>query len=174
MIDVVRKALAPRLLEACPDLSLRAEDETDVPFLAELYASTRAEEMATVLWPPGAVQAFLREQFTLQRRHYRAHYLGAEFLVIERAARPIGRLYLHRVGAEIRLMDIALLPARRGQGIGTRLLDALLDCAAREACEVTLHVEPHNPVLRLYRRRGFRLIEDRGVYLFMGRRPGLS
>jgi ribosomal protein S18 acetylase RimI-like enzyme len=66
-------------------------------------------------------------------------------------------------------MDIALLPAYRGQGIGTRLLDALL--AQAQGAPVTLHVEPLNPAQRLYRRLGFRLLEDRGVYHFLEWRP---
>jgi ribosomal protein S18 acetylase RimI-like enzyme len=36
---------------------------------------------------------------------------------------------------------------------------------------VTLHVEPLNPAQRLYRRLGFRLLEDRGVYHFLEWRP---
>ncbi|MCA1852145.1 MAG: GNAT family N-acetyltransferase [Beggiatoa sp.] len=42
------------------------------------------------------------------------------------ADRPAGRLYVNDGAEEIRLMDLALLPAYRGQGIGSSLLDALL------------------------------------------------
>jgi hypothetical protein len=75
--------------------------------MARLYASTRTEELAPVPWPEEIKQAFLHAQFELQRGHYRKHYRHAEFLVIERAGQPIGRLYLHP-GAheEIRIMDI--------------------------------------------------------------------
>ena len=31
--------------------------------------------------------------------------------------------------------------------------------------------EPNNPALKLYERLGFRLIEERGVYLFLGWMP---
>jgi hypothetical protein len=32
---------------------------------------------------------------------------------------------------------------------------------------VRIHVERQNPALALYERLGFRLLEDRGVYLFL-------
>jgi hypothetical protein len=34
-----------------------------------------------------------------------------------------------------------------------------------------MHVERFNPALRLYERLGFRLVEDRGVYLFLEWQP---
>jgi len=37
-----------------------------------------------------------------------------------------------------------------------------------------LHVEPDNPAQRLYQRLGFRLIENRGVYDFLGWKSQLN
>ena len=78
-----------------------------------------------------------------------------------------GRLYVARWPAEIRIMDIALLPAHRGRGAGTALLRDLM--AEAEAAEkpLTIHVERFNPALRLYLRLGFTPIEDKGVYLLL-------
>ena len=39
--------------------------------------------------------------------------------------------------------------------------------AAAGGKSVTIHVERMNPALRLYERLGFRLVEDKGVYLFL-------
>jgi len=166
-------AFAPRLMRACPDLVLRTERDEDMYFLRDLYAATRAEEMAPVEWPEQDKRNFLAHQFALQAEHYRRHYQGAELLVIERDGASIGRIYLHRNRnlPEIRLMEVALLDAVRGQGIGTRLVRALLEIALDDGCRVTLHVEPNNPAQRLYARFGFSLIEDRGVQHFLGREP---
>ncbi|MGH8582878.1 MAG: GNAT family N-acetyltransferase [Gammaproteobacteria bacterium] len=160
----MRDTLASALADG---IALRAETAADWEFVVSLYAATRAAEMAPVHWPQGALQAFLRCQCELQRAHYRTHYEGADFWVLEREAGPIGRLYLHVRPAEIRIMDIALLPAECGRGLGTRLLKALLGHAQSQQASVTLHVEPLNPAQRLYRRLGFRLNEDRGVYHFL-------
>jgi GNAT superfamily N-acetyltransferase len=148
---------------------LREEGEGDREFLAGLYADMRAEELAPVQWPEDAKLAFLREQFELQRSHYRQHYAGAEFLVIQAQGQPIGRLYARRGGTEIRLMDIVLLRTWRGRGIGARLIGALIEFADRHGEEISLHVEPENPVRRYYERCGFVFEEDRGAYHFMRR-----
>lgn len=66
---------------------------------------------------------------------------------------------------EAQVLDVAVTPERRGQGIGATLVAALLSAvAARGATAVTLEVADDNlPALRLYRRAGF-VVE--------GRRPG--
>ncbi len=160
--------LASRLAAQCPDVSLRVENDADRAFLSDLYASTRTDELAQVPWDDAAKRGFLAEQFTLQHAHYVKNYVGAEFVVIEQHGRAIGRIYLRATGREIRLMDIALVPEKRGQGIGRSLIEALLRIAREDAAEITLHVEPNNPAMRLYDQLGFRLIENRGVYLFLG------
>jgi GNAT superfamily N-acetyltransferase len=154
-----------------PDVSLREEGEQDRGFLAALYASTRAEELAAVPWSDAQKREFLDHQFALQREQYRLHYAGAEWLVIEREQQPVGRLYLKRGRVDLRLMDIALMPELRGQGLGTRLTRAVLEWGDALGLPVTLHVEPFNPAYRLYRRFGFAYVRSTGVYHFLERPP---
>lgn len=150
-------------------LGLRPERDTDLPFLRELYASTRAEELAPVPWPDAAKRDFLDQQFALQREQYRGHYRGADFLVLLDRDAPIGRMYVHRTTHELRLMDVALLPARRNRGLGTALLRRLLALGAFEDKPVTLHVEPFNPAYSMYRRHGFEHERSTGIYHFLVR-----
>ncbi|MDZ4812664.1 MAG: GNAT family N-acetyltransferase [Pseudomonadota bacterium] len=186
-------ALAPELGEALslqhPDIGLRAESEADLDFVVALYTDTRWEELAPVDWPEPAKRAFLDQQGRLQHEHYLKHYAGAEMLLIvtdraqtesadaqwhdpAAAARElIGRIYLRAGSTEIRLMDIALLPRFRGRGIGHCLIEALQAQGAARGIGITLHVEPTNPAQRLYQRLGFALIEQRGVYDFLGWSP---
>jgi len=155
-----------------PDgLHLRAVEAADMDFLRALYAQVRADEMAQVQWPDEAKRAFLGEQADLQHRHYVANYPGADLLVIESGTERIGRIYVYRTPSEIRLMDIALLEGWRNRGFGSGMLRDLMDEARASGSEITLHVEPNNPAQRLYERLGFRLIEHRGVYDFLGWKP---
>lgn len=154
---------------ALADVVLRDERDDDLPFLRDLYASTRREELAPLPWDEAQKRTFLDQQFELQRAQYRQHYAGAEWLVIERAGDAIGRLYLQRGGAEARLMEIALLPGERGGGLGTRIVRAVLDWADARDLPVTLHVEPFNPAYRLYRRLGFAYVRSTGIYHFLER-----
>ena len=162
-----RPAAWPRAT-AC-GLSLREAMPTDTDFLAQVYADTRREELAVVPWTEDQKAAFLRHQFELQDAYYRQHYFGAAFFVIEAAGMGLGRLYLHRQPAELRLMDIALLHPWRGQGRGTALILDVVEHADRLGLPLSLHVEEHNPVQSLYARLGFQFKEDRGVYQFLMR-----
>jgi ribosomal protein S18 acetylase RimI-like enzyme len=60
-----------------------------------------------------------------------------------------------------------LLPEYCNRGIGSTLLRQLQSEAAAAGKPLRIHVERFNPALRLYERLGFRVIDDRGVYLFM-------
>jgi ribosomal protein S18 acetylase RimI-like enzyme len=150
---------------------LRPIVASDQPFLRDLYSQVRAEELAPVPWPEAAKRDFLAQQADLQHSHYVANYPGADLLVIESASIPIGRIYVYRSKNEIRLMDIALVPDWRNRGVGTMLLRELMDEARASGSSITLHVEPNNPAQRMYERLGFRLIEHRGVYDFLGWDP---
>jgi RimJ/RimL family protein N-acetyltransferase len=76
----------------------------------------------------------------------------------------VGRLYVDRRTDEMRIIDIALLTEYRRQGIGSRLLREILAEGQAAGLPVRIHVERHNPALRLYYRLGFRKVGDRGVY----------
>jgi ribosomal protein S18 acetylase RimI-like enzyme len=150
---------------------MRGEQDSDQPFVDALYTDMRWEELAPVPWPNAAKIAFLQEQSRLQADHYRKNYPGAALCVVERDGEPVGRFYLYVSAGEFRLMDIALLPAWRGQGHGARMIVALMQVAHRQCRDITLHVEPNNPALRFYARLGFTLREDKGVYHFLGWSP---
>jgi len=152
-------------------VQLRSVTEADRPFLFRVYAATREQELAGVGWSADERESFLSQQFEAQDRHYREHYPGASLCVVERAGKPIGRLYVARWPDEIRIMDIALLPEHRGQRIGSGLLSELVVEGAASGRRVTIHVEAFNPARHLYERLGFRPAGERGVYIFMEWRP---
>lgn len=62
-------------------------------------------------------------------------------------------------GEAIPELAVALYPDFRGQGIGTRLMQALLaELRSRGFAAVSLSVQQANPAGRLYRRLGFRIV----------------
>ena len=152
-------------------ISYREASDDDLPFLAEVYFSTRREEVAQSGWPVEQQVAFLTLQHEAQHAHYRKGYKGAQWLVIERRGEGIGRLYLLEGAEEVRIVDIALLPDARGGGIGEAILRDVGADASSRGKPVTIHVEKFNPARRLYDRLGFEPIEDKGVYDLMEWRP---
>jgi ribosomal protein S18 acetylase RimI-like enzyme len=68
--------------------------------------------------------------------------------------------------------DIALLPAFRDRGFGSRIPQALLEEASAADRTVTLHVEANNPRAHAwYKRFGFVDVRSSGVHTLMRRDP---
>lgn len=147
-------------------------EPNDLPFLRELYATTRREELAPTRWPQEQIELFLLQQFEAQHRHYLEYFSHAAWEVILDAKRvPIGRLYLDEQEKDFLIIDISLLPHARGQGIGTRILKTLIDRANSSGKSVTIHVEANNPAMSLYQRLGFQTVEEKGIYHLMKHHP---
>lgn len=153
---------ASAVMDSTPELV--EESESDRGFLARLYASTRLDELAPLAWSQAQKMEFLRAQFEAQDRHYREHYADTSRRLIRIDGVLAGRLYLQVRDDEHRIVDIALMPDYRGRGIGGELLSRILEDARAAGKPVRIHVEKNNPAYRLYRRLGFREIEDKGVY----------
>lgn len=166
----LRAAWLPAEADGLPaGLSWRDACHEDLPFFRRLYADVRADELAAVPWPEAVRQAFLDSQFALQHQHYTTHYQPADYLTIEDAGTPVGRLYLYRDEHEANVIDIALLRAARGRGIGSALLRLVQHTARRDGLgSVILHVEQRNAAARrLYERVGFVVEADTGSHLRM-------
>ncbi len=153
------------------EITLRPITDEDDPLLRRIYASTRTDEMAMVPWTEPEKIAFLNLQFEAQHKYYQKMFADAEFSIVERDGEAIGRLYIDRREDEHRLIDIALLPEHRGEGIGGALMREVLDEAREAGKLVRIHVERNNPAMRLYRRLGFEKIEEQGVYFLMEWQP---
>ncbi len=147
--------------------TLRPIAEDDWEFVYQVYASTRQEELSQVPWSAEEKENFLRFQFHAQKTYYDEHFADAEFSIIESEGQALGRLYIDRREDEIRLVDIALLPAARGRGLGGELMADILAEGEAKGLLVRIHVEHNNPAMRLYKRLGFEKIEEQGVYWLM-------
>lgn len=141
---------------------LRLRQPEDLTFLRDLYRSTRAEEVAAAGFDAFTAAIFLNSQFELQCRHFDAHYtIGGQRIVVTAQGRPIGRVELWASGADLRLVDLSLLPEWRGKGLGAALLAAVQQAA--DGRSVSLHVDKLNRAYRLYTRMGFRKAGDTGA-----------
>jgi ribosomal protein S18 acetylase RimI-like enzyme len=127
-------------------IALRPVQAADRPFLLTLFASSRPD---LALLP----EPLVRLQFEAQH----AAYARARRSVVVVDDVDAGRLYVEGE----RVVDITLLPEFRGRGIGTSLLEGLMDE------RVSLSVACLNPARALYERLGFRVVSDDGAYLSM-------
>jgi ribosomal protein S18 acetylase RimI-like enzyme len=152
-------------------LTLQSIKKDDDVFLYELYASTRIEEMALTGWPAQQIDWFLQMQFNLQHNQWQENYPDAAFDLILMKGQPVGRLYVDHQVVEIRVIDIAILPEFRGQGIGTYCLKQLIEEAKNVNKKLSLHVERNNPAMKLYQRLGFKVVNQGEVYFLMEIQP---
>jgi GNAT superfamily N-acetyltransferase len=134
-------------------------ESADREFLLRLYASTRAAELSLTGWDAVACETFVRMQFDAQGTHYRQHWPASLHSIIEvtegHAQLSVGRLWLDWRADTLHLLDISLLPAWCGRGIGSACLGGLQRAAALRGLPVSIHVEQGNPARKLYDRLGF-------------------
>ena len=149
------------------EINLRPVQPADVPTLLAIYASTREGELALTDWDDAQKQAFVEAQFRAQDTYYRGTYVDVSYDLILVDGEPAGRLYVARWPDELRIVDIALLAPFRGRGIGTKLLHELQTEATIAGKPLRIHVERFNPAVSLYARLGFRLLEEKQIYLFL-------
>ena len=152
-------------------LSLRPRTNEDAPFIERLFRSTREEELAIMGMPEEFAGRMVAQQIFAQINHFEHIYPDAEWMIVLQAGEPVGRLYVDEQADGFWLIDISLLPDRRGQGIGAALLAGLLERAAGAGKPIGLSVFKGNPARRLYERFGFTLVSDDGAYERMGWRP---
>ena len=100
------------------------------------------------------------------------HYLAAE----DDAGRLLGWAGVMVVADAAQILTIGVVPEARRQGLGQRLLDALLaEAGRRGAAAVFLEVRVDNEAaLELYRRNGFRQLRVRRGYYGHGRVDGVE
>jgi ribosomal protein S18 acetylase RimI-like enzyme len=135
--------------------TLRLASADDDGWQCAIYASTRADELALTGWSAAQCESFVRQQHQAQQQHYRRHFPASccQLILVDGAV--AGRLWVDRRDDRLHVLDIALLPAFRNLGLGTRCLQALADEAATTGRDVSIQVEIHNPARRLYERLGF-------------------
>jgi ribosomal-protein-alanine N-acetyltransferase len=123
--------------------------------LADLPAVLELEEQ--LFAPDTWTAAMYRDELArTDTRHY---------LVAEEGDRVVGYAGLIAYDDEAHVSTIGVAADRQGEGIGARLLDALLDEADRRTPVVLLEVRADNELAQgLYRRRGFTEVGRRRGY----------
>lgn len=147
--------------------ALRPYVPDDNDFLYELYCSTRIDEFASVGLSEAQLDRFFRIQFQAQQQTFGVNQDESDHRIILVGEERAGRILTFRLAEEIRLADIALLPAYRNRGIGAYLIHDLQTEAENANKPLRLHVAHTNPARRLYARLGFVIIGDTGSHLRM-------
>ncbi len=121
-----------------------------------------------------AYEGVVRKQFgqwneVWQRQHFEDKWAPETFEIVEQAGRRIGALSVSRTEEEVRIIEIQLLPAVQGHGIGTALLERELKFADKRTLPVRLQVLLESRARRLYEQLGFHITGQTGTHFLMER-----
>lgn len=156
-------------------VTLRPVADGDEEFLREVFASSRAEELAALGWTDEQQAGFVDFQFRAQTSDYLRRFPGSEHSVVLVDGKPAGRMWVASQEGELRLLDLTMAPGSRGQGVGTLLLRRLQERAVREDVPLRHTVLVGNDAaLRLYRRLGFVTVGTTGMHVLMEWRRDLT
>jgi ribosomal protein S18 acetylase RimI-like enzyme len=166
-------SIAGLIVSARLATTVRPVRATDEPFLRALLADDRAAEFVGMGLTATMVALMLDQQFRAQQAGYRQNVPEADYLVIEYAGAPVGRLTLAVLAGEsgrtLHILDLAVLTAARRRGIGSAVIASLAGAAlAVGAMRLALSVMVTNTdARRLYERLGFIATNDAGLAITM-------
>ena len=146
-MTTVREASVRRKLEQ--ELAFRAATEADLPFLLDLRRRTMSEHLRS-----SGIEPTERER----NERVLARFECAQIILLSGA--PVGLLKVAKEGKEWDLIQIQIVPERQGTGLGSGILQKLLDEAVHSQAAVILSVLRTNPARRLYERLGFRIVGE--------------
>ncbi|MEH6822478.1 MAG: GNAT family N-acetyltransferase [Motiliproteus sp.] len=157
--------------EGCSGITQRKIQPQDEPFVFRVFAATHGLQFHQACLPEPMIRQLLEQQYRGQQSQFRAHYPDADYDLVLSAGIPIGYIYTNYGPASIALIDIALLPERRGQGTGTQVVRKLIEQSNAYGKPIDAHVAKGGRAWGLWQQLGFKEVADYGVHLVIVRRP---
>ena len=102
-----------------------------------------------------------------QRNFHEQRFRDTPFCRIMHNGQAVGTVALTALADHLRLDEFYLLPAFQGQGLGTRILKHCAAIADARGLPLRLRYLKWNPVGSLYRRHGFRGIDETEIHFIM-------
>lgn len=137
------------------DLKYRLATQEDDVFLEQLFRHTR-DDLYKLPMSREFIDKLVAQQYQLQQASYRQQAPDVRIYVIESRQSAIGKIMLHFDVSSIHIVDFSILPPKRGQGFGARVLQAVQTVARQQNHTVRLSVDHMNSQAnKLYLSQGF-------------------
>lgn len=135
---------------------MRPAAADDEPLLRAVFAQSSREALLAGGLAEREVELLLESQHRAWVAQLRSEYPDAGHGVVEVDGVPVGRIVVDRRPGEIRVVDVTLLAASRGLGIGSDVLRLLQAEAGASGQLLGLRVPRGGAAERLCTRLGFR------------------
>jgi ribosomal protein S18 acetylase RimI-like enzyme len=130
------------------DLNLRPASERDQEFLYALHCSTMRDVIEQT-W--GWDEAW-------QRADFEKRFKVCAVSIIEAGSRSVGSLWLEQRPDSLYVHELQVTPPQQGRGIGTAVIEMVIEKGASRGLPIVLSVVAANPRARdPYERLGFRV-----------------
>ena len=137
--------------------NLKRANYADYDFLYRLKVSCLKEYVATTWgWD---------EEF--QRNHFQEHFDPAKIQIIVVDGQDVGELSVRDGGSEVFLDGIYIMPDYQRRGLGTTIINDVLERARSSKKPLNLQVLKVNPARRLYERLGFKVVDENESHFLM-------
>lgn len=141
--------------------SMQAENEAEV---FEIFKACRQDLNWISNFSAGDREYFLWQQFEIEKKQYALFYPQAKFYLIYYKQKAIGRLYLTYTANDIRILDIGLLTDYRSMGIGSQVIQHLIQYALQNRQSLSLQVTWFNrSAFNFYQSLGFSVLNCTGI-----------
>ena len=149
-------------------VTLRPASPSDEDFLHELYRDRRTPELMALGWNGDDQRAFIDMQFRAQQEGYGSTFPDAAHWLVLVDGDRAGRLLVDHKQDGHRVVDVVLLTAYRGRGVGTALMNATVAEARTQRVPVRLTVAAHDErLVRWYQGLGFSIVGEQLPNLHM-------
>jgi ribosomal protein S18 acetylase RimI-like enzyme len=143
---------------------LRPAEAEDEEFLFRLFAESQ-EHLAAFKPNAELYMSLIEMQYRWRKQSYSNGFPNAvdAILCLRDAARgssPVGRILVDCQPERWRIVDIAVLGAHRGSGLGNWAIRLCQQRCAAAKAKLSLAVRPENRARRLYERLGFSTTEE--------------
>jgi GNAT superfamily N-acetyltransferase len=139
-------------------LTLRPANASDVEFALRVERETM-REYATATWG-----SWLEDQ---ARSRTVKNVLAGQTQIVEFGGVPVGTEVVERTAEHIRLLQLFILPEHQRQGIGSELVERLIQEGRNTGLPLKLRVLRVNPAQLLYKRLGFTVVDTTTEHVYM-------
>lgn len=148
---------------------MRRATAEDAAFLRDLFDEVRGADLVAI--EPAQRRTLLTIQYRGRETQYAAAYPHAVDHIIEADGRPAGRILVDESTDDVHVVDIAIVGAERGRGLGGGALRSWCDRADETGRTLSLTVVPGNRARRLYERLGLEAVDEDQTAVRMRRHP---